>query len=131
MDSSLSSLKERVWYRHVHCPGLCWRQDLVASNQIAASFHVINKPCATPRLTIRDTLVHPSRARHGRRARRLGRKSCSIASVTEPKRRTEASCKGLRLRDGCESIYERAPRVPHCGPIIAHTAGTTLRTRCP
>ena len=39
---------------------LCWRQDLVVSNQIVASFHVINKPCATPRLIIRDTLVHSS-----------------------------------------------------------------------
>ena len=29
---------------------LCWRQDLVASNQIAASFHVINKTLRVPRL---------------------------------------------------------------------------------
>ena len=39
---------------------LCWRQDLVASNQITASFHVINKTLRVPRLIIRDTLVHPS-----------------------------------------------------------------------
>ena len=39
---------------------LCWRQDLVASNQIAASFHVTNKTLRVPRLIIRDTLVHSS-----------------------------------------------------------------------
>ena len=32
----------------------------VTSNKIAASFDVINKPCATPRLIIHDMLVYPS-----------------------------------------------------------------------
>ena len=98
---------------------LCWRQDLVASNQIAASFHVTNKTLRVPRLIIRDTLVHSSLNMAGGLDVFIEEASASLR-YQSLKKQTEASCKGLRQRNSCENICARAPRVPHCGRIIAY-----------
>ena len=97
---------------------LCWRQDLVASNQIAASFHVINKTLRVPRLIIRDTLVHPSLDMAGGLDVLIEEASASLRYQSlkeEQKRAVKAFVEEIAVR-----IFVRAPRVPHCGPIIAY-----------
>ena len=101
---------------------LCWRQDLVASNQIAASFHVINKPFATSRLIIRDMLVHPSLNMAGGLDVFIEEAAASLRYHAEPKRRTEANCKAfVEEMDVRIFIYARAActslQSNHCIPL--------------
>ena len=107
---------------------LCWRQDLVASNQIAASFHVTNKTLRVPRLIIRDALVHSSLNMARGLDIFIEEASASLRYQSlkeEQKRAVKAFVVEVAVR-----IFVRARRVHLIAVESLHTAGTTLHTRC-
>ena len=100
---------------------LCWRQDLVASNQIAASFHVTNKTLRVPRLIIRDTLVHSSLNMARGLDVLIEEASASLryqSLKVEQKRAVKAFVEEIAVR-----IFVRARRVYLIAVESLHTAG--------